>query len=273
MARIRTLKPDHGSHRKIGPRSDRAYRVWAAGLVTQADDEGRLPFSLAEIRAKVYAYHQHVTIADVQIALQEILDAKLAILYRTDAGLVIELHDWPEHQRIDRPRPSSYPPPSGHSHLKIVPDSDDSERDRRTFDERSSMDRDRSTGKEGRKEGKEGEERPRAFVEASSNHRRWIDSITGVIGWPPSWEPLQRVIAGNSLLWKHQPWIADLAFWEAQDAYLESPVNLAKMLEGAAAHLVKEDYRPRTKKALRQKIGNLLRMEAKIQRDEAARKR
>lgn len=112
--------------------------------------------------------------------------------------------------------------------------------------------------KEKEKEKKEGPSKPLA--------RGFLD--LGIVnGWPQSWEPVQRVIEGNTCLQRHQDWIADLAYWESQDAYLESPVNLAKLLEGAAAHLVKEEYHPKSKKAFRQKIGNLLRTEAKIQRD------
>jgi hypothetical protein len=55
MARIRTLKPNHGINKKIGKLSDRALRVWVSGLLCQADDYGRLVVDLEELKILVYS--------------------------------------------------------------------------------------------------------------------------------------------------------------------------------------------------------------------------
>ena len=41
MPRIRTLKPEHRQHRKVGALDHVSYRLWV-GMILEADDEGRL---------------------------------------------------------------------------------------------------------------------------------------------------------------------------------------------------------------------------------------
>ena len=41
MPRIRTLKPEHRQHRKLGPLDHLTYRLWV-GMILEADDAGRL---------------------------------------------------------------------------------------------------------------------------------------------------------------------------------------------------------------------------------------
>ena len=100
MARIRTLKPDHGQHRKIGPLSNYAYRVWVCGLVTQADDEGRLIIDPEEIRVKVYGYHPTVTTEDVVEMVGEIIKRRLLHVYEHKGQIIGQLHDWADHQAV-----------------------------------------------------------------------------------------------------------------------------------------------------------------------------
>lgn len=149
MARIRSLKPDHGTHRKVGPLSDRAYRVWVAGLITQADDEGRLRFDLDEIRTKVFGYHPAVKARHIAAAVQELLDRGLAVLYEAEGGACIEMHDWQDHQAVSHPTPSRLPaPPEDSGILRSVPEAS------RTFPGEGRKER---KGEEGRKEGGEQE--------------------------------------------------------------------------------------------------------------------
>lgn len=109
MARIRTLKPEHTLNHKVGYLSDRAYRVWVA-LILNADDEGRGPLHVDDVRAKVYAFQPKVTIAHVERALLEIAEAKLAYFYSIDGKSYYEMHDWDEHQKIQHASVSKIPP-------------------------------------------------------------------------------------------------------------------------------------------------------------------
>lgn len=109
MPRIRSLKPEALQHRKVGPLSDRAFRLWV-GMITQADDEGRLVADVSWLRVVVLGYHPQVTDGDVEAALAEVVSAGLVRLYAVDGTRYGAFPSWRDHQRIDRPRPSMLPP-------------------------------------------------------------------------------------------------------------------------------------------------------------------
>jgi len=107
--RIRSLKPESLQHPKVGKLSDRAFRLWV-GLITQADDEGRLRWRPDQFsRIIVFGYHEKVTATMVSETLLEIVVADLAYHYVVDDKEYVELHDWKEHQKVDRPVPSILP--------------------------------------------------------------------------------------------------------------------------------------------------------------------
>ena len=234
--------------------------------MTQADDEGRGVFSLAEIRAKVYAYHPRVTIDEVRAAFQELMDAKLVALYEIDSSLITQLHDWEEHQRVDRPTASKYPPPAASIRIhKTIPDG------QLPFDERHPNDREpsRPLVGEGRKDGKERKERrgvePSTIRPDPSGRDPLLEELNG---WPSEWEPIKKVIHNNRILSLYYKWIADMDFWQTQDTYFKREgVQLDILLEGACAQMTKEGYSPQSKRGFRQKLGNLMRVEARIQRE------
>jgi hypothetical protein len=49
VPRIRSLKPDHRTHRCVGKFSDREYRLWVS-MILEADDEGRLVVDADQLR-------------------------------------------------------------------------------------------------------------------------------------------------------------------------------------------------------------------------------
>jgi len=107
--RIRSLKPEGLQHPKVGKLSDRAFRLWV-GLITQADDEGRLRWRPDQFsRIIVFGYHEKVTATLVSETLLEIVVADLAYHYVVDDKEYVELHDWKEHQKVDRPVASILP--------------------------------------------------------------------------------------------------------------------------------------------------------------------
>ena len=108
MPRIRTLKPEHRQHRKVGPLSDRTYRLWV-GMILEADDEGRLVCDAAQLRALVFAYHPKVPIAAIEASLAALETTGLIRLY-TVAGLrYADFPSWHDHQRIDHKMRSKLP--------------------------------------------------------------------------------------------------------------------------------------------------------------------
>lgn len=108
MPRIRTLKPEHRQHRKIGILKDREYRLWV-GMLTEADDEGRLVCDAEQLRALIWAYHPGVRSAHVETCVQRLSELRLLRLYVVDGVRYADFPSWKDHQRINRPMPSKLP--------------------------------------------------------------------------------------------------------------------------------------------------------------------
>ena len=149
MPRIRTLKPEHRQHRKVGQLSDRAYRLWV-GMILEADDEGRLVAEVSQLTATIFPYQRKVKDADVQRALVELSTTDLLRLYSHNGTQYAWFPSWHDHQKIDRPRPSK------------LPTYEASSNDRRTLDDastkpRADLIRSDLIGKDQGSEGKGGE--------------------------------------------------------------------------------------------------------------------
>lgn len=108
MPRIRSLKPEHRTHRKVGRLSDRAYRLWV-GMILEADDEGRLIADAGELRLLVFGYHPGVTDASIETSLEVLAKPRLIRLYTVNGTRYADFPSWRDHQRIDRPTPSRLP--------------------------------------------------------------------------------------------------------------------------------------------------------------------
>lgn len=107
--RIRSLKPEAIRHRKIGPLPDREFRLWI-GMLTLADDEGRLVADDEQLRVEVFGYHQKVTGHDIDKALTRLDKDGLIRLYKVEGTVYAMFPSWHDHQRINRPTPSCLPP-------------------------------------------------------------------------------------------------------------------------------------------------------------------
>ena len=80
MPRIRTLKPEHRQHRKVGPLSDREYRLWVS-MILEAEDSGRLVCDATQLRAVTWPYHPRVSAAHVEAAIQGLACTGMIRLY------------------------------------------------------------------------------------------------------------------------------------------------------------------------------------------------
>ena len=110
MPRIRSLKPEALQHRKIGRLSDRAFRLWI-GMLTQADDEGRLVADTGQLRVLTFGYFQDVGENDVEIALKEVVDTGIVALYEAVGVRYAIFPSWHDHQLISHPSRSKLPGP------------------------------------------------------------------------------------------------------------------------------------------------------------------
>ena len=87
-------------------------KLFFIGLITNADDDGRLKGSAPYLRSRIFPYDD-IPSADIEAWLQVIIDAKFATTYDIDGNRFVYLTGWKEHQSIrsDRYRASEIPPP------------------------------------------------------------------------------------------------------------------------------------------------------------------
>jgi hypothetical protein len=110
MARIRSLKPDHRTHLKIGVLSDREYRLWVS-MILEADDDGRLVAESGQLRAQTWPYGK-VTTAQTEEAIQKIAALGRIRLYEVRGVRYAYFPAWKDHQHPKYPVASKLPPPS-----------------------------------------------------------------------------------------------------------------------------------------------------------------
>lgn len=113
MPRIRSLKPDLWQSESLGSTSIEAMCLFV-GLITQADDEGRLRGSVGRLRATLWPYKPTLDTARVERWLDELTARDLVQRYEVNGKPFICLPGWTEHQRIDRPSRSDIPAPPTH---------------------------------------------------------------------------------------------------------------------------------------------------------------
>lgn len=107
--RIRTLKPEMWADEKIGQLS-RDARLLFVGLITMADDEGRLRALPAAIIGHVFPYDDDVTNAKLAKWMRELEQSGLIVTYEASARPYAALTGWSKHQKVNRSNPSELPP-------------------------------------------------------------------------------------------------------------------------------------------------------------------
>lgn len=109
MARIRSLKPEHKTHRKVGQLTDREYRLWV-GMITEADDAGRLVGDIEQLRVTIFPYQRKTTAEDIEMALSALAAQELIRIGETSGVRYVYFPSWEDHQKINRPSKSKLPP-------------------------------------------------------------------------------------------------------------------------------------------------------------------
>jgi hypothetical protein len=98
-------------------------------LISQADDQGRLPGSVSQVKARCFPA-RNARPGDIGKALDELADGGLILRYQADGREFIQVFDWLSLQgRNRRAYPSRYPAPTGWTDWTRVPRSDDPEAD------------------------------------------------------------------------------------------------------------------------------------------------
>lgn len=106
MARIRTIKPEFWADEKLGPLSPMTRLVFL-GLVSQADDAGRLVDSVRMIDGALFPHTED----SCREALRELAEIGVIIRGVTESGQrIIEISGWSKHQKVDKPSKGILPP-------------------------------------------------------------------------------------------------------------------------------------------------------------------
>lgn len=109
MARKRMLDPSLWDSETFGALSFGARILWI-GIISNADDEGRIKASEAYLRANVFRYDDPDSLS-VHEWLSELSVSEALVLYEVSGHAYAYLPKWLEYQKINRPSKSKLPPP------------------------------------------------------------------------------------------------------------------------------------------------------------------
>lgn len=107
--RIRTLKPEIWQDEEVG-RLDHSERLLFIGLITMADDEGRLRALVPAIAGHVFPYDDSAA-AKVKRWLKAIANTGLIVCYEHAGTPYVQIVGWAKHQKINRAQESKIPAP------------------------------------------------------------------------------------------------------------------------------------------------------------------
>jgi hypothetical protein len=110
MARIRSIKPEFWTSEAIAQLS-RDARLLFIGLWNHADDDGRGLDNTRLIKAAVFPLDDDMTIDVIDRLLGELSSRARCIFYEVSGKRYFQIVGW-HHQKIDKRRPSGYPPSS-----------------------------------------------------------------------------------------------------------------------------------------------------------------
>jgi hypothetical protein len=110
MARMRTIKPEFFTSEAVSALPVRARLTWI-GVWTQADDEGRMRDNARLLHAALYPLDDEITADDVESDLHALHRAGRIVRYEVDGKRYLQVTNFREHQKPNRPNPSILPGP------------------------------------------------------------------------------------------------------------------------------------------------------------------
>lgn len=108
MARIRTIKPEFQQSQSIGSVSREA-RLTFILLWPQCDDHGRVRANSRMLASVLFPYDNDAP-EKMEVWLTELETAGCIRLYSIDGKEYLDIPKWHQHQRVDHPQQSKYPP-------------------------------------------------------------------------------------------------------------------------------------------------------------------
>ena len=109
MPRIRTIKPSLWSDPSFASMT-RESRLLLIGIVSMADDDGRLVFTKSAVCGYVYP-HDDIPTRSYNSWVAEVIASGIVHQYQADGFTYACIPKWHAHQVIDRYTPSTIPPP------------------------------------------------------------------------------------------------------------------------------------------------------------------
>ena len=113
MARKRMIDPGFWDSVCLGKVSREA-RLLYMGLISLADDEGRLPATPSWLASRLFPYDEDVTADQITSWLEELQGSDpedpVLWLYQDKSKFYIQHPKWDDYQRPSRPSPSKLPP-------------------------------------------------------------------------------------------------------------------------------------------------------------------
>lgn len=104
------IDPSFWTDEKLGSCS-REERLLFMGLISNADDEGRLPGHPALLKATIFPYDTDVGPGEVAAWLGNLAAKGLVVTYEAGGEAVVWVKNFTKHQTIKKPTPSKLPPP------------------------------------------------------------------------------------------------------------------------------------------------------------------
>ena len=99
MPKIRSLKPELLEDEALG-RCALGARLMFIGMISLADDEGRLRATAAFLRSRIFPYNDDLTVQDVAVWVNQLAAANVITLYECEDQTFAHLVGWEKHQRI-----------------------------------------------------------------------------------------------------------------------------------------------------------------------------
>lgn len=110
MARKRMIDPSFWADEKLGT-VDPVVRLLFMGLISQADDEGKLNGHPSLLRSLIFPYDHEIQVSDVDgwLSLLSANERKLIFRYEVDHQKYISITNFKKHQTINKPQKSKLP--------------------------------------------------------------------------------------------------------------------------------------------------------------------
>src|SRR5687767_13896153 len=108
MARIRSIKPAFWTDETLA-QLPREVRLTFIGLISHADDEGRLKADPRLLKAAIYPLDDDLTAADLCAHVARLEKAGRVRSYQVAGAACLVIPNFRKHQRINRPSPSDLP--------------------------------------------------------------------------------------------------------------------------------------------------------------------